>query len=247
MAANSRSPSERRPPSSEASGADRSALALVWYRVVQCVMAVLISSFYGLRITGRRNLPERGAAILVSNHLSHLDSFVLGILLHRPLNYVARSTLFLPGLGAFIRSVGGYPIQREGLGASGMKETFRRLRNGGLVTLFPEGTRTHDGDLGEIKPGIALLASRAKVSVIPAAIAGTYESWPRSRVLPSTHPIRVHFGPLIPSAELIGRDPAAVTATIRDRMLATQDVARWGLAGDRGSRLHALPDRSELD
>ena len=71
------------------------------------------------------------AALLVSNHLSHLDVLVLGILLARPLNYVARSTLFFCPLGPFIRSVGGFPIQREGIGAQGLKETLRRLRRAG--------------------------------------------------------------------------------------------------------------------
>src|SRR5439155_2031754 len=133
------------------------------------------------RATRRRNVSRSGGAILVSNHLSHLDVFALGLSFPRPLNYVARSTLFFPPLGALIRSVGGFPIQREGMGAQGLKETLRRLRAGGIVTLFPEGTRSRDGELGPLKSGIAVLASRARVPIIPAALAGTFEAWPRSR------------------------------------------------------------------
>lgn len=213
---------------------DRSIAALVWYRLVQCLVAVLLSAFYGLRATGRKNIPASGPALLISNHLSYLDVFLLGILLPRPLNYVARSTLFVPGVGAFIRSVGGFPIQRDGLGASGMKETLRRLRNGGIVLLFPEGTRSRDGDLGEIKAGIALLASRAKVAVIPAAVAGTFESWSRSQPIPIPHPLRVHFGPPIPSETIGALEPDAVVALIRDRLLECQRAVRLGLAGDLG-------------
>lgn len=218
----------------EAPTRDRSLAAIVWYRLVQCLVAVLLSAFYGLRATGRKNLPKTGPALLISNHLSYLDVFLLGILLPRPLNYVARSTLFVPGVGAFIRSVGGFPIQRDGLGASGMKETLRRLRNGGIVTLFPEGTRSPDGELGEIKAGIALLASRAKVTVIPAAVAGTFESWSRSQPVPIPHPLRVHFGPPIPPEEVAALEPDAVVALIRDRLLESQRAARRGLAGDLG-------------
>lgn len=221
-------------PRPEAPARDRSVVGLVWYRLVQCLVAVLLSVFYGLRATGRGNVPKTGPALLISNHLSYLDVFLLGILLPRPLNYVARSTLFVPGLGALIRSVGGFPIQREGLGASGMKETLRRLRNGGIVTLFPEGTRSPDGELGEIKAGIALLATRAKVTVIPAAVAGTFESWSRHDSVPRPHPLRIHFGPPISPEQLAALEPDAVVALIRDRLLACQVAARSGLAGDLG-------------
>ena len=126
--------------------------------------------------------PRFGRRLLVCNHVSFFDVFFLGIPLRRPLNYVARSTLFIPVLGSFIRSVGAFPIQREGIGASGMKETLRRLRAGGIVTLFPEGTRSHDGQLGPLKPGIAVLVERVGVPVVPAGLAGMFEIWPRSRL-----------------------------------------------------------------
>jgi 1-acyl-sn-glycerol-3-phosphate acyltransferase len=115
-----------------------------------------------------------------------------------------------------------------------MKETLRRLRNGGIVTLFPEGTRSPDGELGEIKAGIALLASRAKVTVIPAAVAGTFESWSRHRSWPRPHPLRLHFGPPISTEEIAGLDADAVVALIRDRLLECQRAAQRGLAGDLG-------------
>ncbi|MDB5352895.1 MAG: plsC 2 [Planctomycetota bacterium] len=215
-------------------GRDRSAGKMLWYRLVQHVVAQVVSVFGGIRATGRENIPETGGAILVSNHLSHLDVFVLGILLHRPLNYVARSTLFLPGLGLFIRSVGGFPIQRDGKGSEGFKETLRRVRNGGIVTFFPEGTRSSDGGISDLKPGIVALASRAGVPIIPAAIAGTYESWPKSRSLPRPHPIRVHYGRPIYPEELAGLSPEATTAVIRERMLESQRRAQAGLRGDLG-------------
>ncbi|MBX6316550.1 MAG: 1-acyl-sn-glycerol-3-phosphate acyltransferase, partial [Isosphaeraceae bacterium] len=173
-----------------------------------------------------------GGALLVSNHLSHLDVFVLGLLLPRPLNYVARSSLFFPPLGALIRSVGGFPIQREGIGAEGLKETLRRLRAGGIVTLFPEGTRSRDGELGSLKPGLAVLAARARVPIIPAAIAGTFEAWPRWRLFPTPHPIRVHYGRPISPEQIEGLTPEALSALIRDRLLGCQRRARRALARD---------------
>ena len=124
----------------EATLRDRSLGLLIWYRFVQYVCAVLALVLMRWRAKGQGTIfRRRGACLLVCNHVSFLDVFFVGIPLRRPLNYVARSTLFVPVLGPFIRSVGGFPIQREGIGASGMKETLRRLKAGGIVALFPEG------------------------------------------------------------------------------------------------------------
>jgi 1-acyl-sn-glycerol-3-phosphate acyltransferase len=150
------------------------------------------------------------------------------------LNYVARSTLFLPVLGRLISSVGGFPIQREGMGSAGLKETLKRLRRGGIVILFPEGTRSVDGRVGPLKPGIAVLAARAKVPVVPAGVAGTFEAWPRHRVLPRTHPIRIVFGPAIRPEELAGLSSEAVTSLLHDRIVACHREALDGLARDLG-------------
>jgi 1-acyl-sn-glycerol-3-phosphate acyltransferase len=184
------------------------------------------------RATGQGNVPLTGAALLVANHASFLDVVFLGIPLRRPLNYMARSTLFVSILGWFIRSVGAFPIQREGMGASGMKETLRRLRAGGIVTLFPEGTRSHDGRLGKLKPGIAVLVQRVGVPVVPAGLAGMFEIWPRSRMFPVPHPIRIHYGRPIYPNELAGLETEAITALIRDRIEECFLVASRALQRD---------------
>jgi 1-acyl-sn-glycerol-3-phosphate acyltransferase len=207
---------------------------LLWYKSVQWVSAAFFAAICGWRATGRRNVPETGGLLLVSNHLSFLDVFVVAIPLRRPLNFVARSTLFLPVLGFFIRSLGGFPIQREGIGASGMKETLRRLRTGGIVALFPEGTRSLDGELAPLRPGIATLVARAGVPCVPAGIAGTFEAWPRSRLFPRPHPLRVHYGPPISPEEIAGMDSEAATALIQDRMRQAIAQAREGLSRDKG-------------
>ena len=212
--------------------ADRSLSRLVWYRMVQGFFSTLLAATCGLRASGRDHIPDQGPVLLVSNHLSHLDVLILGILLNRPLNYVARSTLFIGPLGWFIRSVGAFPINRDGMGAEGFKETLRRVRSGGIVTLFPEGTRTEDGDLGEMKSGIARLVARSKAPVVPAAIAGSFEAWPKSRVYPVAHPLRVHFGAPITTDQMSDLDPDALTALIRTRILQCQVIAREALARD---------------
>lgn len=211
---------------------DRPIGHLLWYRFVQMIVATLFAAFGGWRATGRDHIPESGGVLLVSNHLSFLDVFVLGVPLRRPLNYVARSTLFIPILGPIMRSVGGFPIQRDGMGASGLKETLRRLKNGGIVTLFPEGTRSRDGSFGEIKPGIAVLVTRARVPVVPVGLAGTFEGWPRWQRLPRPHAIRIHYGPPIYPDDLAGMETDSIQALIGERMRQCVEEARAQLRRD---------------
>lgn len=212
--------------------ADRSWIARVWYEAVRAASLTGFSAAGGIRATGMENLPARDGALLVSNHLSFLDVFVLGIPLERRLNYVARSTLFKPLLGSLIRSVGGFPIQIEGKGASGLKETLKRLRQGAVVVMFPEGARSFDGKMTPLKPGIAVLAGRGGVPVVPTAIAGTFEAWPRTRMLPGRHAIRIVYGPPIAVEELKGRPLEFVTALITDRIAACRTEALRALARD---------------
>jgi 1-acyl-sn-glycerol-3-phosphate acyltransferase len=220
-------PSDRRP-----AVRDRSLGRLAWYRLIRLLAGTLAAVLLRWRATGQHHVPESGGVLLVSNHLSYVDVFFLGIPLRRPLNYVARSTLFVPILATVMRSVGGFPIQREGMGASGMKETLKRLRAGGIVTLFPEGTRSRDGELGPLKPGIAILVSRAGVPVVPVGLAGTFEIWPRSRLFPVPHPTRIHFGRPIFPEELDGMETEVITSLIHDRLQECRLEACRGLRRD---------------
>lgn len=214
------------------SGRDRSIPRVIWYHFVRYLAGTLGLAIFGWRATGQGNMPESGGVLLVCNHLSFLDVFCLGIPLRRPLNFVARSTLFIPGLGFLMRTIGAFPIQREGIGASGVKETLRRLRAGGIVTLFPEGTRSHDGQLAPLKPGIAVLVTRAGVPVVPVGIAGTFEIWPRSRIVPIPHAIRVHYGPPIWPEDMAGLENEAITLLIRERLERCREEAWRGLHRD---------------
>jgi 1-acyl-sn-glycerol-3-phosphate acyltransferase len=136
--------------------------------------------------------------LVVSNHQSHLDPILIGLACDRRLNYVARDTLF--GFKPFrwlINSLDAIPIDREGIGLGGLKESLRRLKDGEMLLIFPEGTRTRNGGVGELKPGFLALARRSKVPVLPVAIDGAYESWPRRNLFPWPAVIHVRFGPIV--------------------------------------------------
>ncbi|WP_165233457.1 lysophospholipid acyltransferase family protein [Aquisphaera insulae] len=220
--ANDRRPADAKP--------DRSAGAVLWYRVAQYTVSGLLRLTCGWRSTGTENMPKEGGVLLVCNHMSFLDVMMMAVPLRRPLNWMARSTLFKGIIGFCIRTLGGFPIQREGMGVSGLKETLKRLRNGGIVGLFPEGTRSPDGKLGEFKPGIAAIVQRAGVPVVPGGIAGTFQAWPRSRKYPRRHPLAIHYGRPIRPEEFRGLDTQATSDLIRARLaeaIADAEVELW--------------------
>jgi 1-acyl-sn-glycerol-3-phosphate acyltransferase len=155
---------------------------------------------FGVRVFGRKRAPTSGAALICANHQSTLDPVLVGLALDVRLNYLARKNLFdTPVLRQIIEFLDGIPIDREGTGLAGLKETLKRLKRGEQVLIFPEGTRTRDGEVGPLKPGFVTLARRAAVPLVPFGIDGAYQAWPRTRRLPGWSRIVLVVGePVMP-------------------------------------------------
>jgi 1-acyl-sn-glycerol-3-phosphate acyltransferase len=133
--------------------------------------------------------------LIVSNHQSYLDPVLLGVRLERPLSYMAKSELFRNPLFAWlIRSLGAFPVKQGAGDVGAMKETIARLQEGRALNIFPEGSRTEDGELLPIEKGIALVIRKAKVPVVPVVIDGSFDAWPRESTLPRASPIRIVYG-----------------------------------------------------
>ena len=197
----------------------RSLPARIWYRIVQRVLQLVAVLAYRARYSGVRNIPTEGGVLVVSNHQSHLDPPLAGIGSPRMMGFVARETLFrFAPLGWFIRSVGAFPIDREGVGLSGIKEALKRLKQGEMVVIFPEGTRTRDGEIAPFRPGFTTLAIRSKAAILPMAIDGAYQAWPRSRNWPGLGRIRVHYGVAIAPEEYAGWDERKLLAEVERRV-----------------------------
>lgn len=159
---------------------------------------------FGGRAWGHRNVPTRGGVLLVSNHQSFLDPMLATLALPRQCSFMARDSLFVnPFFRRVIESLNAFPVRRGQADLRGIKDALRRLREGYAVLLFPEGTRSDSGRMGPIQPGVALLAQRAGVPVVPMAIDGAYQVWPRERKLPRTGTVRVKYGQPF-SAEQVG-------------------------------------------
>ena len=134
--------------------AQRSAAKRLWYGFLQVFCRLLTLAVCRIRVVGREHVPQKQGGLLLSNHQSHLDPVLLGLACDRRLNYLARESLFrFTPFRWLIQSLDAIPIDREGVGLSGLKETLRRLKQDELVLIFPEGTRTRDGEISPLKPG----------------------------------------------------------------------------------------------
>jgi 1-acyl-sn-glycerol-3-phosphate acyltransferase len=144
------------------------------------------SALWRIRVFNRHHEPASGGTLYISNHQSFLDPMLVGFALQRPMNYMARDTLFdVPGLRWWIRSVNAFPVKRGKADTGAIKEAMRRLKAGKAVTVYAEGTRTRDGSVGKFMPGVAMLAQRAADWIVPVCIEGAYDAWPRTQPAPS--------------------------------------------------------------
>jgi 1-acyl-sn-glycerol-3-phosphate acyltransferase len=154
------------------------------------------------RIEGLERIPEEGAAIVAGNHLSFSDHFLMPAILRRRITFLAKAEYFTgPGLkgrltAAFFRSIGQIPVDRSGRGAgrAAVEEGVRVLRRGELLGIYPEGTRSHDGRLYKGRVGVAAMALRTGVPVVPCAMLGTFELQPPGRRLPRLGRVTIRFG-----------------------------------------------------
>ncbi len=156
--------------------------------------------FYRVRFYGRENMPRHGGVVVVSNHQSHFDPPLIAIGLRRNLNFLARKTLFkFRPFAKLIDLLDAIPLDLEGIGFEGVKQSLKRLRAGEMVLIFPEGARTWDGEIAPFREGALTLAQRSKSAILPVAINGCFDAWPRKNKVP--HPLgklRVVYGQPIP-------------------------------------------------
>lgn len=146
----------------------------LFWRVCQVIIGGVFTVWMRYRTRGLEHVPREGGGLLLANHQSFLDPFLLGLPLSRPVSFIARDTLFrVPVVGYILRITHVIPINRQGGSSAVIRETLHRIGEGYLVGMFPEGTRSVDGQMGPLKPGFAALLRRADLPVVPVGIAGT--------------------------------------------------------------------------
>ena len=202
-------------------------LRLVWYRLWQQVARVLFVLVFGLRVHHRRRFPRTGGVLVVANHQSYLDPILAAVGMPRAFHPMARESLFrFAPFRWLIGSLYAFPVRRGTADLAAVKEALRRLKAGGVVLVFPEGTRTRDGSIGPMHGGPAAIAARAGVPIVPMVIDGAFEAWPRTRRLPRPQRIRVACGWPVLAGDGGADDPEAVMASVRRQMLDLQAELR---------------------
>ena len=165
------------------------------YHLAWLAFRAVFRFYFGYRVYGADRVPAAGPVVLAANHASYIDPPLIGAALPRQVHFLARNTLFpQPVLGTLLRSWEVVPVDREGAGASGLKAILDRLRQGGAILLFPEGTRTSSGELQPARSGIGLAVLKSSCPVIPVRVFGTYRAYGRHLRLPRPLRVAVKFG-----------------------------------------------------
>lgn len=168
------------------------------YRILKIVLYAFLKVFYGLEVAGLENIPEKGGFIMAVNHVSYLDPPVIGAVSPRRVRFMAREGLFkIPLFRTFIR-IFSFPVRRGKPRPSEIKEAVQRLKKGELIIVFPEGSRSVDGEFLGAKRGLSVIAAMSRVPVVPVFIKGTEKALPVGARLLRPAKINVVFGsPLV--------------------------------------------------
>jgi 1-acyl-sn-glycerol-3-phosphate acyltransferase len=166
------------------------------YLAAAMVVKPLMRTWFRIRLEGAGHIPASGPVILASNHRSNLDPVLLAAAVRRPVAFMAKVELFVWPLGWILRWIGQFPVQRGGIDREALRRTSAVLARGGVLGLFPEGTRG-DGSFASVHPGLAYIVLRERCPVLPVAIFGTERVRRRFGWLPFASPVRIVIGPPI--------------------------------------------------
>jgi 1-acyl-sn-glycerol-3-phosphate acyltransferase len=168
----------------------------VVYRISKLLLGVILRTVFGFRVEGRGHEPATGPVVVVSNHLSDLDPLVVGTALRRRVMFMAKEELFrVPGVRWWITKCGAFPVRRGGADRQALRTALEILERGGVLVMFPEGTRGRDRTLRDPEPGAAMLARRTGAALLPVAVIGTDVVLPRGAHRLRLGRIMVRVGP----------------------------------------------------
>ncbi|MEV8330732.1 lysophospholipid acyltransferase family protein [Streptomyces niveus] len=203
---------------------------MFYYVLKYVLLGPVLRLLFRPRIEGLEHIPADGAAIVAGNHLSFSDHFLMPAIIRRRITFLAKAEYFTgPGVkgrltASFFRGVGQIPVDRSGkeAGKAAIREGLGVLGKGELLGIYPEGTRSHDGRLYKGKVGVAVMAIRGQVPVVPCAMVGTFEIQPPGQKIPNIRRVTIRFGEPLDFSRYAGLEnqKAAVRAVTDEIMYA---------------------------
>ncbi len=165
------------------------------YNIFYSIAKFFARTLFSLRVVHPERMVEDGPLILAVNHSSYFDPPLAGICSHRGVYYLARKNLLeWPFFGKLFPQMNVIPVERDGNDMSALREVIKKIREGNGVVLFPEGTRSKDGNLQAARAGIGLVIAKTRAPVLPMRIFGSYEAFPKGSFKLNFRPITVVIG-----------------------------------------------------
>jgi len=190
---------------------------------VFCNLAKIIAYvFFSYRVIHRERLPEDGPLILAVNHQSFFDPPLAGICSRRGVYYLARKSLLKwPIFGPLFPAMNVIPVDRDGNDIAALKSVIRVIKQGNGVVLFPEGTRSMDGNLQPAQAGIGFVIAKTYAPVVPMRIFGSFEAFPKNAKFPRRTPVTTVIGhPILFTPEDIPDNSRETYQRLSDRVMA---------------------------
>ena len=169
----------------------------MFYYVVRAIGWLLLKIFWRMEVIGTENVPERGGVIIASNHVSYLDPAVLTASLNRKIYFLTKKEVFKNNFISFLlKNLNAISVDRENADILAFKRAINILREEKVLGIFPEGARSSNGELQELKLGVIKIAMKTRVPILPVGIIGTHKIYPRSIKFPILfkHKIIVKYG-----------------------------------------------------
>lgn len=211
----------------------------MFYAIVKSLVVWVMRRLFTIEGHGLEHVPRSGPVLLVANHSSVLDPPLIGGIVPRRMSFMAKAELFrIPVFGAAISRLGARPIRRGGGDAGALRTSLRILREGGMLLVFPEGTRGPEGVLREPKGGAGMLAALSGAAVVPVYVRGSGRVWPRGQRLPRPGRIDVTFGPPLAFAAPHGEDRKARYDLASREMMTAIARLRDGGRSEVGEYIH---------